>query len=83
MSHRVARDRSGRWVKCSPQTLRKRAASGEIPRYGIGGEWRYYAYDLLDYVMGASDDRASDRSGDDPERAKGEGCTPRVCGDSA
>jgi hypothetical protein len=30
----------------------------------VGGEWLYYIYDLLDYVIG---DRESDSSGGDPE----------------
>ena len=47
-------DQAAEFLKCSPQTLRKRAARGEVPRYGVGGEWRYYVYDLLDYVLGAA-----------------------------
>ena len=41
------------FLKCSPQTMRQRAASGEIPRHSVGGEYRYYVYDLLDYVLGS------------------------------
>jgi hypothetical protein len=37
----------------------------------VGGEWRYYVYDLLNYVMGSGVDREGDRSGGDPERAFG------------
>lgn len=44
-------DQAAEFLKCSPQTLRKRAASGEVPRYGVGGEYRYYVYDLLDYAL--------------------------------
>lgn len=57
-------EQAAEFLKCSPQTLRKRAASGEIPRYGVGGEYRYYVYDLLDYVFS---DRDFDKSGGDPE----------------
>lgn len=44
-------EQAAEFLKCSPQTLRKRASSGEIPRYRVGGEWRYYVYDLLDYTL--------------------------------
>jgi hypothetical protein len=44
-------EQAAEFLKCSPQTLRKRAAAGEIPRYAAGGEFRYYVYDLLDYVL--------------------------------
>lgn len=60
-------DQAAEFLKCSPQTLRKRAASGEVPRYAVGGEWRYYVYDLLDLVLSAKSDREPDRSGGDPE----------------
>ncbi|HEX6711565.1 MAG TPA: helix-turn-helix domain-containing protein [Rubrobacter sp.] len=59
-------EQAAEFLKCSPQTLRKRAASGEIPRYVVGGEYRYYVYDLLDYVISPDADRGSDRSGSDP-----------------
>ena len=46
-------NQAAEFLKCSPQTLRRRASSGEIPRYSVGGEFCYYVYDLLDYVIGA------------------------------
>jgi hypothetical protein len=57
------------FLKCSPQTLRKRATSSEVPRYTVGGEYRYFVYDLLDYVIGSGTDRGADRSDGDPERS--------------
>ena len=50
-------EQAAEFLKCSPQALRKRAAGGEVPRYRVGGEWRYYVYDLLDHVLGAKGDR--------------------------
>jgi len=44
------------FLKCSPQTMRQRAAAGEIPHHTVGGEYRYYVYDLLDYVLGPQAD---------------------------
>lgn len=62
-------EQAAEFLKCSPQTLRKRAAAGEVPRYAVGGEWRYYVYDLLDHVIIAGGDRSLDRSGSDLEQA--------------
>lgn len=62
-------EQAAEFLKLSPQTLRKRAASGEIPRYEVGGEYRYHVYDLLDYAVSPGTDRNPDRSGSDPERA--------------
>jgi hypothetical protein len=44
-------EQAAEFLKCSPQTLRRRASSGEISRYAVGGEFRYYVYDLLDYAL--------------------------------
>ena len=56
-------DQAAEFLKCAPKILRKRAASGEIPRYAVGGKWRYYVYDLLDHVLPGK----GDRSVGDPE----------------
>ena len=44
-------EQAAEFLKCAPQTLRRRAAAGVVPRYLVGGEYRYYVYDLLDYVL--------------------------------
>ena len=53
-------EQAAEFLKCSRSTLRKRAASGEVPRYAVGGEWRYYVYDLLDYVLAGNPVRADE-----------------------
>jgi hypothetical protein len=45
-------EQAAEFLKCSPQTIRKRAAAGDLPRRSVGGEFRYYVYDLLDYALG-------------------------------
>ena len=42
---------AARFLKMSRSAFRERAAAGEIPRYGDRGGYRYYVYDLLDWLM--------------------------------
>jgi hypothetical protein len=42
---------AARFLKMSRSAFRQRAASGEFPRYGQSGGYRYYVYDLLDWLM--------------------------------
>lgn len=53
----LTEEQAAEFLQCSPQTVRKRAAAGEFPRYRVGGEWRYYVYDLLDHVLTGDNDR--------------------------
>jgi hypothetical protein len=39
------------FLQMARSTFRTKAAAGEWPRYWTGGEWRYYAYDLLDWLL--------------------------------
>ena len=48
-------EQAAEFLKVGRSTLRKRAAAGEVPRYLVGGEYRYYVYDLLDYVIGGGE----------------------------
>ena len=40
------------FLKVARSTVRKHAAAGRIPRYRVGSEYRYYVYDLIDYMTG-------------------------------
>ena len=44
------------FLKMSRSAFRERAAAGEFPRYGQRGGYRYYVYDLLDWLMARGPD---------------------------
>ena len=48
-------DQAAEFLKLSRSAFRKRAAAGEFPRYSQRGGYRYYIYDLLDYVIESRD----------------------------
>ena len=44
-------DQAAEFLKLPRSTFRKKAAAGEFVRYGVtDGTYRYYAYDLLDWL---------------------------------
>lgn len=40
----------GRLLHCSPEKVQKMAASGELPAFRLGPEWRFRREDLSNYV---------------------------------
>lgn len=42
---------AARVLKYARSTFRAKAAAGAFPRYGEQGGYRYYIYDLIDYMM--------------------------------
>ena len=43
---------AARLLKLGRSTFRAKAAAGEFPRYAVtGGTYRYYAYDLIDWLI--------------------------------
>lgn len=46
----LTEEEAARVLKVARPTFRKWAGAGRVPRYQIGGEYRYYIYDLLDLM---------------------------------
>jgi hypothetical protein len=43
-------DGAAGWLKCDPETVRSKAASGELPGAKIGRAWVFFEEDLVEYV---------------------------------
>lgn len=49
-------EQAAEFLKLPRTTFRKKAAAGEFVRYGVtGGTYRYYVYDLMDWLMDRRD----------------------------
>lgn len=43
-------DEAGRFLRCTPEQVQRKAAAGEIPAYKEGQEWRFRRDDLIAYL---------------------------------
>lgn len=41
---------AGRFLRCTPEQIQRKASSGEIPGYKEGQEWRFRRDDLVAYL---------------------------------
>lgn len=43
-------DKAGRFLRCTPEQVQRKAKTGEIPAYKEGQEWRFRRDDLVAYL---------------------------------